>query len=335
MPLPKVENGKIYSLLGDKFKVATPEEVVRQNFVAHLVNAYGYELSQMQEEVKAQLGRRSVRADIVIWRTPKDKQERKTPLIVVECKADNIRIGEDDYQQGESYARLMNAPFFVTHNSHETRFWRVLKDKTPGHREEIENIPENHATDKDIKTLIEKQKVFQEDEFAKLLHNCHDTIRNIEKFDPAAAFDEIAKILFMKVYVERERLKGEKDNKFTISYIENAKKYHAKPLETLFEDTKTIFAKDQIFEKDEKIRLKEHTILSIVKELEKYNLSHTSSDIKGIAFERFLGRTFRGEIGQFFTPRSVVEFMVEMINPQENEVVRPRKRQRRLFNPRF
>jgi len=50
-------------------------------------------------------------------------------------------------------------------------------------------------------------------------------------------------------------------------------------------------------------------------------LSDTSEDIKGVAFERFLGRTFRGEIGQFFTPRSIVEFMVHMVNPKEGDIV--------------
>ena len=55
--------------------------------------------------------------------------------------------------------------------------------------------------------------------------------------------------------------------------------------------------------------------------LERYNLSDTSEDIKGIAFERFLGRTFRGEIGQFFTPRTIVEFMVRMVDPQEGDVI--------------
>lgn len=43
--------------------------------------------------------------------------------------------------------------------------------------------------------------------------------------------------------------------------------------------------------------------------------------MKGVAFERFLGRTFRGEIGQFFTPRTIVEFMVHMVDPQEEEIV--------------
>ncbi|WP_322746371.1 HsdM family class I SAM-dependent methyltransferase [Nostoc sp. LEGE 12450] len=58
-----------------------------------------------------------------------------------------------------------------------------------------------------------------------------------------------------------------------------------------------------------------------MKLLEKYNLSDTSEDIKGIAFERFLGRTFRDEIGQFFTPRSIVEFMIRMVEPKEGDVI--------------
>lgn len=315
------KQGKIFSPLRQKYLVATPEEKVRQAFVCTLVNTYGYELAQMSEEVKTKEGKGSTRADIVIWKSIKDKQNSKNPLIIVECKADNVRISEEDYKQGESYARIANAPFFVTHNSYETRFWRVMKDKMPGHRQEIANIPNNHDSDKEIQKILDSLVVFKEDEFANLLHKCHNIIRNIEKLDPAAAFDEISKILFMKVYVERELLSGEKENKFSIDYIEQARKFNPDYLYDTFEKTKKIFAKDLIFAKDEKINLKEHTILRIIKELQIYNLSLTSTDVKGIAFERFLGRTFRGEIGQFFTPRSVVDFMVEMIDPLENEVV--------------
>lgn len=315
------KRGRIYSFLGDKYKVATPEEKVRQAFVCTLVNTYGYEIAQMGEEMSVKDGKGSTRADIVIWKSIKDKQEKKSPLIIIECKADNVRISEEDYKQGESYARITNAPFFVTHNSYETRFWRVIKDKMPGHIQEIANIPKNNDSDKDIQKMLDTLVVFKEDEFANLLHKCHNIIRNIEKLDPAAAFDEISKILFMKVYVERELLKDEKENKFTLDYIDKAREFNPDYLYDTFEKTKKIFAKDLIFNKEEKINLKEHTILRIIKELQIYNLSLTSTDVKGIAFERFLGRTFRGEIGQFFTPRSVVDFMVEMISPQESETI--------------
>ncbi len=69
------------------------------------------------------------------------------------------------------------------------------------------------------------------------------------------------------------------------------------------------------------MNLKSATVREIVRLLERYNLSDTSEDIKGIAFERFLGRTFRGEIGQFFTPRTIVEFMVQMVEPKEGDVI--------------
>ncbi|MDL0081807.1 type I restriction enzyme HsdR N-terminal domain-containing protein [Helicobacter sp. XJK30-2] len=314
------KEGKIYSPLGKRYKVATPEEIIRQKFVCTLVNSYKYNLEQMQEEVKTQKGKNAARADIVIWKSPKDKQDKNPPLIIVECKADTIRISEGDYAQGESYARLTNAPFFVTHNNYETRFWRVIKDKMPGFTQEIANIPENNASDKEIDKLLKDLVVFKEDEFAKILWECHCHIRDNDKFDPTKAFDEIAKILFMKVYVERKLIKGEADNKFTIEYVKEAEKYNPNYLEWLFNETKKEFAKDQIFIDNEKIELKNATIYKIIERLQIYNLSNTSSDIKGVAFEKFLGQTFRGELGQFFTPRPIVEFMIEMINPQENEV---------------
>jgi type I restriction enzyme M protein len=77
------------------------------------------------------------------------------------------------------------------------------------------------------------------------------------------------------------------------------------PLDNLFQETKKHYSKDKIFDDEEHINLKPATGEEIVHQLEKYNLSDTSEDIKGVAFERFLGRTFRGEIGQFFTPRTI------------------------------
>ena len=170
-----------------------------------LVNEYGFDLAQMSEELEV-TGRGSghARADFVIWRTTKDKLDENNPLIIVECKSDNVTIKPDDYGQGDNYSRLSGARFFVTHNSRETKYWRVVHEKMPKSLEEISNIPHVDATDKEIEELISKLKTFKEDEFADLLHQCHNVIRNREKLDPAAAFDEIAKILFVKVFVERE-----------------------------------------------------------------------------------------------------------------------------------
>ncbi len=315
------EKGKIWSHIRKQWLLETPEETVRQEYLETLVNEYGFSLDQMDEESEL-TGRGSghARADLVIWRTAKDKSDSKSPLIIVECKSDNVTIKPDDYGQGDNYARMTNARFFVTHNSRETKFWRVVHERMPKNLEEISNVPHADASDKEIEELISKLKTFKEDEFADLLHQCHNVIRNREKLDPAAAFDEIAKILFVKVYVERElRAKRQRKNLFNVEYLDDQLGKH--PLNTLFEQTKEAYEDDKIFEKGEEIRLKPATGREIVKLLERYNLSDTSEDIKGIAFERFLGRTFRGEIGQFFTPRTIVEFMVRMVQPKEGDVI--------------
>ena len=59
----------------------------------------------------------------------------------------------------------------------------------------------------------------------------------------------------------------------------------------------------------------------ILEKLQTYNLSDTQDDVKGIAFEQFLGTTFRGELGQFFTPRTIVDFMTHVLDPKEGETI--------------
>ncbi|MEX1098640.1 MAG: type I restriction enzyme HsdR N-terminal domain-containing protein [Planctomycetales bacterium] len=117
------DKGRVFSHVRQKWLVETPEERVRQAYVVTLHNEYGFDLDQMDEEVHslAKRGSGGARADVVIWRTAQDKADSKTPLIVVECKADNITIKAADYAQGEAYALYCSAPFFVTHNNRETR----------------------------------------------------------------------------------------------------------------------------------------------------------------------------------------------------------------------
>lgn len=323
----------------DAWLEATPEEVVRQTYIAHLVNELGYELNQMAQELKvtnSQRGTGRASADIVIWKTAEDKDNDKHAAIVVECKSDNVTIQPADYYQGLNYATWVSADFLVTHNSKETRCFQVFKDKIPKHLgKELSRIPKAaELLDEDKKAkLFQDEKVFEKDEFAKLLHQCHNVIRNNDKLSPEAAFDEISKVLFMKIRYERN---PDEDNIFKSThfikkeahYEKNDRpvniKLHGKNadipyLDYWFELTKSEFEKDDLFSNNDRIRIRRESFLAIVKKLEAYNLSKTSDDVKGIAFEKFLGTTFRGELGQFFTPRTIVEFMTEILDPQEGE----------------
>ena len=90
----------------------------------------------MAQEIKvtsSSRGTGSARADIVIWASVQDKADQKSPVIVVECKAQNITIKEEDYFQGQNYAYYSGAKFFITTNEKETKYFKLFTyfAKTP------------------------------------------------------------------------------------------------------------------------------------------------------------------------------------------------------------
>ncbi len=333
----KIEKNKIYSFIRDKWLELTPEEQVRQSFVCHLMNHYGYKLEQMSEELtvsNTSRGLGKARADIVIWKSKEDKIASKNAFIVVECKAENVRIRKEDYYQGCNYARWAGAKFFVTSNQKETSFFKVNQETIPTDLDEIVDIPfaKDVNNEKKIAETLNQLKKFERDEFAKLLQKCHNIIRNNDKLSPEAAFDEISKILFIKIRYERQNNLGlkfsqeefEKEEKFYETNIKPGITNEADKvsyMQYLFRLTKQQFKADKLFEPNETIKIREYSFKQIVKELEKYNLSNTSDDVKGIAFEKFLGTTFRGELGQFFTPRTLVDYIVGLLDPEEGEII--------------
>jgi type I restriction enzyme M protein len=301
---------------------AKPEEIVRQKFIRTLVEHYGYTLEQMDQERRTQHGHKSPRADIVIWQSALEKSAGRTPVLVIECKTDTIDIQERDYYQGESYTRATGCEFFVATNARHTAIFKLVPG-LPGGFVAINEIPK--ASDwgdaKRLKAIRDSLRAFNRKEFQDLLFVCHSILRDVHKMDPGRAFDTISKILFIKMYIERSGLHGT----FTVDYLDqraalrmpNDPKVH----DGLFDLTKDFYKADDLFGTTETLGISEATFRRIVKELQRFDLSKTSDDIKGLAFEKFLGTTFRGELGQFFTPRPAVEFMVDLLNPQENQLI--------------
>lgn len=327
----QTKDNKIYAPLKEKWLVLKPEEEVRQRYICRLVDSYGYDLKQMEQELKvtnSQRGQGAARADIVIWKSAQDKNEKKNAFIVVECKAESVTIRKEDFYQGMNYASWTHADFFVTTNLKETRIFKVVKGQIPDKLEEIVDIPtaEMANNEKKVEELLNQTKAFTRDEFSRLLYKCHNIIRNNDKLSPEAAFDEISKILFIKIRYERDNTGTQIFSK--AEFLKEKKSYEKWKMpnapdfyQHLFNQTKEIFKNDNLFEQNDTIRIRETSFERIVEELQIYNLSHTSDDVKGIAFEKFLGRTFRGELGQFFTPRTIVDFMVSALDPQEGEFV--------------
>lgn len=334
------ENGKIFSPIRNKWLVRTPEEYVRQNLVAKLVNEFEYPVEVMAEEYSLDYkgrGVRSTRADIVIYKSKEDKEKNYNAFIVVECKAETVKIRKEDFYQGTEYAGKLRAQFLILHNSRETSFYAVSPDKIPNKEDafkEIITIPK-YSEINDAKMIDEikrKTKIFTRDGFTQMLKTCHNIIRNNDKLSPEAAFDEISKILFMKIRYEREQKGSEVFTKERFTQLERDYEQYTRPtlrtqnidipyMQILFRDTKEKYKKDHIFDETELIKIRQNSFEQILEKLEKYNLSDTQDDVKGIAFEQFLGTTFRGELGQFFTPRTIVDFMTHILDPEEGEVI--------------
>jgi type I restriction enzyme M protein len=331
----EIKGNKIFAPLKNGWVTNTAEEKLKQEFIARLVNSYGYLPEQLAQDVE--IKKRYI-ADIAIWRSEKDKLKSAIPsiIITVECKAEHIKIKESDYSIGYNFASTINANFFIAVNLKEAKVFHIQKDNAPKKVEKLSDIPKAEilSDDRRIDKYIKDTKSFTREEFTKLLTRCHNIIRNNDKLSPEAAFDEISKVLFMKIMYERNakeemifsKAKFQSDEKHYEQIIRpNLKKdvalYDQDYMQYLFDNTKREFETDGIFEPRDQIKIKRNSFEMIVEELEAFNLSDTSDDVKGIAFEQFLGKTFRGELGQFFTPRTIVDFMVDILDPQEGETI--------------
>jgi len=155
---------------------------------------------------------------------------------------------------------------------------------------------------------------------------CHNLIWKKDKIKPTEAFYEFSKLFFIKLYYDRKIheliKKGQKPKKpdfiFSTHWIERESLVEKNPVNTiLFKQIKEQLEKEieeknkkRIFDKDEKINLKTSTIKEVFELLQNYDLFGIDEDLNGRMFETFLSATIRGkELGQFFTPRTVVKFM--------------------------
>jgi type I restriction enzyme M protein len=314
--------GYVWAPLRGDWLLARPEEIVRQRMVHRLHTEYGYALDQMRQEVSTQSGRHSPQADIVVARDADALKANRDYILVVELKAESVSILPNDYWQGESYARAVGCEFLVMSNERETVYFRLVVG-APGARIPLDDAPhlDDFRDNVRLSTIRRATKAFTREEFKRVLRVCHDILRDNEKYEPGKAFDEISKVLFVKMHYERAGA----SNRFTVEYLDEYARFRGKAaaqiMGDLFADTRSGFEDDDLFEGSDGLDMSFPSFERIVRLLERFNLSRTADDIKGLAFESFLGETFRGALGQFFTPRPVVEFMAELLNPAEGSTI--------------
>jgi len=305
-----------------EYKKKKPEEVVLEDIVIPFLREdLGYKLIDPRlQRVPIRFGRETKYADTVVYII---KNAKKIPHIVVETKAPNEPL---DWEQAESYAQRLKAPYFLVTDG---KIWHWYQTgERQGESKIIEKAPKPPVyLEKEVLIAFEDLNELQ-----RVVDRCHDIIRNEEGFDPTIAFDEMSKLLFAKMQDEREVEQGFKDDEnrtpksdyeFRIAKDELPEEVGLR-IKEIFERAKNKYP--EIFEgttEDIKfIKLRFPTIFHIVQILQSYTLQETSIDIKGATYELFIKGTFTGKgLGQFFTPREIVEFMVDMVEPKRKHFI--------------
>jgi len=323
------------------------ESDVEQFFVARLLKDLGYKDVNIltKHAIPAYvIGKVQKRQSYV-----PDYQVRvgKTPVVIIEAKHPDEPV--DRYiTEAQDYAAVVNRGFIdknpiqyvLATNGIKTKLARVDENKTlldlnfedfVDGNEKYKKLQESVSYEASRKSLtITKEEVFEfrTPDLAELkgvFKQAHDLIRRKQKMGPKKAFYEFTKLLFVKMNEDKniqDKFNAKEpvsidDFRFSIHKIEKTDEHWIKTLFQKYrDDLEAMVAKGKkkrIFQKDEKINLSPSTIKAIVEMIESFNLRSVEDDINGKVFETFLEAAVRGkELGQFFTPRSVVKFMVRM-----------------------
>ncbi len=309
------KNGKKYAtvmcLVRKKEIRLNPEEVIRQLFLDKLINDYGYPVNRIKLEYQVYFGREVKRADIVIM----DEDRPIVPYIIVEVKKPKLKDGKE---QLKSYCNSTGAPIAVWTNGEQIAYYNR---KDPNYFEDIRDIPKATQTLIDIVSVrwtiedLKANDVLQKDRVS-----LKDKIKELEDEVLANAgvdvFEECFKLIFTKLY--DEWLSGQTPSR----YLEftNAGRTEFKLKEAIQE----LFDKANkkwkgVFEQNSKIALSPSHLSICVASLQNVKLFNSNLEVVDDAFEYLMSKSSKGEKGQFFTPRYVIEMCVKMMNPKENE----------------
>ncbi len=295
-----------------------PEEKVRAEFWAELIYKYEYPASRIKVEVVVPDRLPTDRADIVIFAD----DDCKRPYAVVECKKDGVTDAEftQAIEQGVGNATWvkLRAEYVVIVAGGTRRVLDVTDKFGALEREQniLADLPKAYGkpqefrfykgTDNDIKTVAREDLI-------TAIKKCHQTLWGGGRLSPPTAFGELCKLIFVKISDEQKPRKKGEPYQFQIKTHEPSSKL-AERINALYDEQK--LRDPEVF--TESIKVDDRVLRTVVSHLEAINLNKTDLDVKGVAFEQFMDGFFKGDFGQYFTPRPIIEFAVKMMKPQHD-----------------
>lgn len=298
----------------ENMKDLKEREIEEQVVIPFLRDYLGYDVELMKKQFPVRFGGISGTkyADLVFFIVVNDV---KKPYLVVEVKKPEAYL---DVGQAESCAQQIKADYFTITNG-ETWLWYKTGISGQGSSQQIKF--EVHPP-----KLVGKQKLVKFEtmnEASNVIGFLHDVIWNEKSSTPEEALKELTKFFTAKIIDEQEvnehekeeydfRIKAEKEDVLDIKNRINFLLLKAKKKDDeLFVDSKP------------EITLKPYSVVKIVQRLQDYSLVKTETiEILGEVYQELLKETYTDKVkGQRFTPRNVVEFMVQLIDPKLSETI--------------
>ena len=314
-----------------KYKFSDPEELVRAETFIQLIEENKYSPERIRFEVSVPRRTPNDWADIVVYKD----DECIDPYIVVECKQREVSNAEfiQAIEQGFGNANSLRCPFLLVTSGVQSRSYNVAGDK-PQEREAniIAAVPIDYKgitkgkyaregyyinLETGEKESAFDLKLLAESELTKIFKKAHDALWAGGKRNPQEAFDELDKLIFCKLMDERDE--GVENGQYY-----RFQKYTGESNSKLLDRVNKLYDLGKVQDPEvfkENIRLSANEVATVVGFFEKVNIGATDLDSKGKAFETFLGSYFRGEFGQYFTPRTIVEFIVNSLQIDKDHFV--------------
>jgi type I restriction enzyme M protein len=313
------KNDKSYvgCLIRNKEVIAKPEELIRQLWLHRLVVDYKYPISRLTVEYPVTFGRdSSKRADIVVF----DADRPTVPYLIIEVKQGKLKDGKE---QLRSYTHATGAPLALWCNGVQAIAWHR---KNPNYFVEIPDVPSATQTIDDIvgqpwtvDNLIDIEKKREAEgkgarSLKQLIEDMEDEVLANAGVD---VFEEVFKLIFTKLYDEMYCFRGR--YKYLRFRNSNTAAQLKANIQGLFDNARKQWP--GVFADDEKIKLGPEHLQVCVGSLEEWKLFNSNLDVVDEAFEYLVNKSSKGEKGQYFTPRWVIDMCVKMLNPQESETV--------------
>ncbi|MGD0596845.1 MAG: N-6 DNA methylase [Sedimentisphaerales bacterium] len=321
-----------------------PEEVVRQLYASKLINQYGYPKKRIRFEHPVQFGRETKSADIVVF----DKDRPTVEYIIIEVKKPKLKDGKE---QLRSYCNATGAPIGVWTNGGQISHYNR---KDPNFFVDITDIPKSDQTLEDIlkerftwRDLIVKDKIPNEGKSLKtIITEMEDEVLANAGVD---VFEEVFKLIFTKLYDEtkskddkvitdrtikrklkadeigdfeklKEALKDIDTTDFRVLEFRNTGQSEGdlkKKIQKLFDEARNKWP--GVFPDESRIDLSPSHLSVCVSSLQDVKLFNSNLQVIDEAFEYLVNKSSKGEKGQYFTPRYVIDMCVKMLNPKPGE----------------